>query len=373
MRNQKRKNNNWPKYVSEANGRIVYRPRFSKDKWHLYEVDKQGFLRPPIKLGKVGDSESAILRAYIKANDDLETSCSPSRTLFWVREQWLKSRQFVERKGNLQNEYELRSMQFLEYPIKINRNKTAQLGNLLPHQVKKVLLRNIIDKALERYRQKGMHGASTINGQFAAFSAMISWAIEYIADIQFEHGTNPCFGVKRLETRKRERYVTDEEYKIQYNFACENAPKYLPVFFEFTYLLACRGIETRELEIFGVDDEGITVARRKGSKTNKISWSKRLRENYDKAMELRKGHKITTTYLVPNCNGRMITKEALSSVMSRFKEKMKKADLGDVYWTLHDLKHKGISDAKDKNIGGHRDPAMIGLYNHEVEVFAPPR
>jgi hypothetical protein len=90
-------------------------------------------------------------------------------------------------------------------------------------------------------------------------------------------------------------------------------------------------------------------------------------------MELRKAHKVTTTYLLPNSNGRMITREALSSAMSRFKIKMKEAGLGDIYWTLHDLKHKGITDAKDKNIRGHRDPAMIGLYNHEVEVFAPPR
>ena len=94
---------------------------------------------------------------------------------------------------------------------------------------------------------------------------------------------------------------------------------------------------------------------------------------WQKAMELRKGHKVTTTYLVPNSNGRKITKEALSSVMSRFKVKMEKAGFGEVYWTLHDLKHTGITDAEDKNIGGHRAPSMIGLYNHEVEVFAPPR
>ena len=59
--------------------------------------------------------------------------------------------------------------------------------------------------------------------------------------------------------------------------------------------------------------------------------------------------------------------------MSRFKVKMIEAGLGDVYWTLHDPKHKGITDDEDKNIGGHRAPAMIGLYNHEVEVYAPPR
>jgi len=52
---------------------------------------------------------------------------------------------------------------------------------------------------------------------------------------------------------------------------------------------------------------------------------------------------------------------------------MEKAGICDVYWTLHDLKHKGITDSVDKNIGGQRAPSMIGFYNHEVEVFTPPR
>ena len=40
--------------------------------------------------------------------------------------------------------------------------------------------------------------------------------------------------------------------------------------------------------------------------------------------------------------------------MSRFKVKMEKAELGEVYWTLHDLKHKSITEAEGKNIGGNR-------------------
>ncbi|MHB8809003.1 MAG: hypothetical protein ACYC9M_03185, partial [Desulfobulbaceae bacterium] len=193
----------WPKYVVEANGRVVYRPRIPREKQGRYDVDKYGFLKPPIRLGKVGDHDDVIIRAYIKAKDSLDAAGSPKKTLYWVREQWLRSRQFTEMKSNLQIEYERRSKQFLENPVRINK-LINELGTLFPHQITKVLLRNILDKALERYHQNGMHGGSTINGQFASFSVMISWAIEYISDVEFKFGQNPCFGINRLDTRKRE-------------------------------------------------------------------------------------------------------------------------------------------------------------------------
>lgn len=78
-------------------------------------------------------------------------------------------------------------------------------------------------------------------------------------------------------------------------------------------------------------------------------------------------------YLVPNSTGRPLTDHGLKSTMSRFKKKMIENGLEDTFWTLHDLKHKGITDSKDKNIGGHRTKEMIDRYNHEVEVFEPPR
>lgn len=33
--------------------------------------------------------------------------------------------------------------------------------------------------------------------------------------------------------------------------------------------------------------------------------------------------------------------------MQRFKKKMEEMGLNKIYWTIHDLKRKGISDAKD--------------------------
>ena len=48
---------NWPKYVSVANGRVVSRPRVSVTDFGKSPTAKYGYLKPPIKLGKIGDPD----------------------------------------------------------------------------------------------------------------------------------------------------------------------------------------------------------------------------------------------------------------------------------------------------------------------------
>jgi hypothetical protein len=57
-------------------------------------------------------------------------------------------------------------------------------------------------------------------------------------------------------------------------------------------------------------------------------------------------------YLLTSANGEKLCHSTLQSAMARLKKKMAAAGLGETFWTLHDLKRKGISDSKNKNIGG---------------------
>jgi len=43
-----------------------------------------------------------------------------------------------------------------------------------------------------------------------------------------------------------------------------------------------------------------------------------------------------------------------------------------MYWTLHDLKRKGISDSENKHIGGHKTEAMRQRYIVKNETFEAP-
>lgn len=59
--------------------------------------------------------------------------------------------------------------------------------------------------------------------------------------------------------------------------------------------------------------------------------------------------------------------------MQRLKRKMAKKGLDDVYWSLHKLKSKGISDSKDKTIAGHKTEAMRQKYNTKIHIKKPAK
>ncbi len=49
---------------------------------------------------------------------------------------------------------------------------------------------------------------------------------------------------------------------------------------------------------------------------------------------------------------------ALATAMQRVKARMNNTGLASTWWTLHDLKRKGLTEATDKTIAGHRTEAM---------------
>lgn len=122
-----------------------------------------------------------------------------------------------------------------------------------------------------------------------------------------------------------------------------------------------------------ITEDGYKVHRRKGSKDNIISWSPRLHAAYHEALKLRNKRKFGSIYLIPSSTGRMLTQNTLQAAMQRLKKKMDKMGHVKIYWTIHDLKRKGISDAKDKGIGGHKSESMKARYATKIESFEPPK
>lgn len=75
-----KKSPNWPAYVEESNGRVVYRPRIKGAPPVGYRVDTRGKLSPAIKLGKVGDDDLTILRNYLQVRDTIFEGVAPKST-----------------------------------------------------------------------------------------------------------------------------------------------------------------------------------------------------------------------------------------------------------------------------------------------------
>lgn len=363
-------NTNYPKYVNVNSGKyIVYRPRIPADKRNLIPTDKGGFLKPPVKLGTVGQPEELILRKYLAAKAELEHQGEPDRnSLNWVSKQYQSSRQFNALAPTTQKHY--RGLKILGQPI--TRNLTdATLGDLLASEITKPLMQVIMDKRLTAQQERGNKGQAVVNYEARYISSILAWACNFIPDLGITQ--NPLKGLKRPSEPKNERYVTDIEYKTQY----ELTSGYLRPFFEIAYLCAARKGEVRDLRLSDVLGEGLKIRRGKGSKTNIVSWEPRLLAAVDAAKRLRSQAKIVTAGanqpLLVNANGEKITDEGIKSAMSRLKKTMAEKGLQTQFWALHMLKHKGMTDADNKDLGGHKSQSMKDNYIHELEVVKPAK
>jgi hypothetical protein len=144
----------WPKYVKEANGRIVYRPYIPAAKRGRLETDKYGYVKP-IRLGKTGDPEKKILRSYLAAKEIIEATGDPDKgTLDWLKRDYFKSRRFASIGAVSQEDYHYKIKNLLSFPISIN-NVSATVGQLMVSELSKPLLRRLLDKMLKDYIDRG--------------------------------------------------------------------------------------------------------------------------------------------------------------------------------------------------------------------------
>ncbi len=351
---------NWPKYVYEANGRMVYRPRVQPP----LPCDKQGFLKPPVKLGRVGDKEELILAAYLEAKREIEAQATgySQNTLGWLKAQFEVSRRFKELSPASQANLTLMS-RMLNHPIK-QAGKQITLGDMPASALTKPMLRQLFERRLKQYQDAGKKGSAMVNRERAFLSVLLSWGMQHIEGLGLAQ--NPCQGITGFKETARTRYVTDDEYNAQMSEAKE-VGAYLPVVFELCYLCAARGSEIVALRRDSIKSEGLLIRRGKGSRDNIIMWSPRLRKAVDDATAM---HPTPSLHLILNTHGQPLNKSTLDTAMQRLKAKMDAKGLN--FWTLHDLKRKGLTEAKDKAIAGHKTEAMRQRYNVGLDKYEPP-
>lgn len=360
-----------PKYVKLSGGRYVYRPYIPAKQRGNFPTDKFGYLKPPIRLGSKTDPIHRIYAAYAAAEEQLRHQREPDYlTLNWLYQQYTKSRSFLECEPETQRRYRT-CQKILTHPMKID-GKDSVLGDLLATHLKTTTVRRLLDRRLEQYQAAAKDGASQCNNEKALLSAMYTHGIQYIDELSSLK--NPCHGVTKFKVAVRERYVTDEEYATVYQFAHAHCPAYIPIAMELTYLLAARGIEATDLTLTSATPDGITVHRKKGSKTTIIRWTPRLRAAWDAAAARHKPDAPPTTKLLKKQRGGGgITRSGLSSAWQNLKKDMEAAGLGEIYFWLHDLKRKGISDADDDRIAGHVSDTTRANYNVKHQQFDPPK
>lgn len=189
-------------------------------------------------------------------------------------------------------------------------------------------------------------------------SNIFAWGVE-----RGHCSKNPCRDVQPFKLKGRDRYVSDQEYRLMF----DQAPPVLQVFMELTYVCAARGQDIRTLLMSDITDEGLLVVQQKTGKKQIKLWNSRLRAAVNQALELRREvvsrRRHDSVYLILNSRGRPFTESSLKTLWARHR-------LPDMDWTFHDLKAKGISDFEgDKQaFSGHKSRLQMERYNRSPDA-----
>lgn len=362
-------------YVYVNKGRVEYRPRVSfEDREQGVPVDKGGFLKPPIKLGVEGDSLEDITKAWLAAKSAIRReTVYKTCTLYWILDKYQHSRKYAELAPSSQKRNK-NLIKILEHKLEIN-GKLACLGDLHIKAINKPLFRALAERRLNDYRAAGNKGEVQVNREITLISSALSWAVSNLPELaELGIHENPLLKIEKIKEHQNERYITDQEYEIQYQIAAE-VSDYLQPVMELTYLTASRGIETLDLKLSDCSDIGIKTTRRKGSRDNIILWSPRLLAAKESALALHKSRKIRQLdpHLIPGFSGGALAKSTLDAAFQRLKQLMESRGLANTYFSLHLLKAKGVSDSDDKGIAGHVTEAMRQRYDVKVHEHKPAR
>lgn len=314
-------------------------------------------------------------------------------TIAYVIKQFEASTEFAALSKATRKDYVYCAKVAREYQTKVGSLDTLHVDRLTTPVLQKV------NEAIAKGKPESRPGA---NDAVAPRPSKAAHLIRYLSRL-FAWGirfgackTNPADGVKLAAERKRKRMPEHEAYAAVLKFARERGalkahtkdslPPYLWPLMETAYLCRMRGIEAVRLTDAHASDIGIRVQRVKGSNSNVVRWTPRLRAAWDAAVALRAtilGResnrarpipiKPQDRYLFIAQTGTPLSKAGLDNA---FQDLMRAAiDAGVVAeqdrFNLHGLKHRGITDTAGnkgdkKTASGHKTDAALEEYDHEV-------
>ena len=134
-----------------------------------------------------------------------------------------------------------------------------------------------------------------------------------------------------------------------------------------------------------LESKGIISQRRKNSLDNITRWNADLRQAVAWLRTYRQycweKYKLPTPfdhkqrYLIVSETGQPLRKSSLDTAWQRMIQSAiaNKVITQEERFSLHGLKHLGITHSEDKRSGGHRTEAMRQHYDHEIPIFSPPK
>ena len=293
-----------------------------------------------IRLCPLDAAKSVVWKEYEKHVNPVDGS-----SVNGLITQFFASAEFKKLSNNTRNDYQKNAANIVKVFGRMDVNKVE------PHHVRKYM-----DK-------RGLKSTVQANREKSFFQRVYSWA--------YERGiakANPCKGVRKFAEKARDRYITDEEYRLVWN----KAPTHVRVAMEISYLCAARKTDVLQLRWSQVLDEGVYIQQGKTGKKQIKAWSPRLRAIIFAAKQLCKGN-VSSAFVICQSNGRNYTGRGFDEGWMKARDEARKESGEPLDFTFHDLKAKGISDfegsTKDKQrFSGHKTEAQVNTYDRKVEV-----
>lgn len=169
-------------------------------------------------------------------------------------------------------------------------------------------------------------------------------------------GANPAIGITRHAEAKRERYITDAEYRAIYTHAGER----LRAIMDLCYLTGQRISDVLRIRYGDLTEAGIAFRQGKTGAKLLVTWNESLRATVARAKALHGNVQALT--LLHNRRGKP---PDYSTVKIQWDKARKAAGVPDA--RIHDLRAKALTDAKrqgfnPQTLAGHTDGRMTERY-----------
>lgn len=181
---------------------------------------------------------------------------------------------------------------------------------------------------------------------------------------------NPCFKVERNQKKKRDRYITDQEFEA---FRSICGPR-IQIAMDLALLTYQRQGDLLDLKWENVWPEGIRFRQGKTGKRLFVKMSPRLEAVLVRSKAM--APQLPREYVVKRQNGRRYTRDGFRAMWQRHMRQYVKS--GGTRFTFHDIRAKAVSDSetlqKAFEGAGHSDMAMTrGTYDRGERKVEPLR
>lgn len=274
---------------------------------------------------------------------------------------------------------------YCEGLVRAQRTKVGTMDTLQADAIEPPVIRRLVELIAQGRPESKPGAGDDVKPRPTAANHVLRYLRRlYAWGIAFGLATkNPARGVKATKERGQFKMPTPEAYAATLAFARErgarkahsagSCPAYLAPVMELAYLCCLRGSEVIDLTDANETRRGVVARRRKGSQDNVLRWNKRLRRAWLAAAAIRPADPDAgVRQLLFGQNG-PLTKGALDQAWQDFMALAIRegAITAADYFTLHGLKHRGLTDAKDDRTAGHKSEAMRRRYRHKLETFDP--